>query len=84
VTCLRVDGNRAIAGGIVDESNEPQVPVGSAALIQVTDGGTPGAGNDSAINLLQTAPEDFEQCRFFAIAEIPITKGNIVVLAGAA
>src|SRR5262245_54312715 len=44
ITCLRAEGNRAVAGGVVTKSESPFSPVGSWILIHVTDNGFPGAG----------------------------------------
>jgi hypothetical protein len=42
VICLTVAGNRASVGGIIEQSNEPQYPVGRAVQLAFTDNGEPG------------------------------------------
>ncbi len=79
VTCLNVVGNKAVAGGVVEESNDPIAFAGSFALFQVTDNGSPGAEGDTAINFLQATPEEARACPFFVFDEIPILQGNILV-----
>jgi hypothetical protein len=76
VTCLTVVGNRAAARGPVEESTNPQNPVGSQLQIQVTDS---GAGNpDTQINFFGFAPDD-TGCPILPFGEPPITRGNFVV-----
>lgn len=84
VTCLRVEGNRAVAGGVVTRSEAATAPVGSGVLIQVTDNGSPGAGHDTNLNFLNFGGTDEEltTCPFTdvpGVAEITITRGNLVV-----
>jgi hypothetical protein len=79
VTCIRVVGNRAIAGGVVEQSSEPFAPERTFALVQATDNGSPGAGEDTSIGLLQADPVDALTCPFFAFPEVPIVQGNVLV-----
>jgi hypothetical protein len=82
ITCLHVEGNRAVAGGIVTKSRATNAPVGSGALIQVTDDGSPGAGLDTNINFVGFGPSDPEltTCPFIDdFGEITITKGDFSV-----
>ena len=81
ITCLRVQGNRAVAGGLVTKSESPFSPVGSAILIQVTDNGFPGAGRDTNINF-GAAVDDLTTCPFNDFPEITITKGDFAVYDG--
>jgi hypothetical protein len=60
VTCLRVDGNRAVAGGVVTKSEAVNAPVGSGILLQVTDNGVPGAGRDTNVNFVGFGGSDPE------------------------
>jgi hypothetical protein len=78
ITCLAVEGNRAAARGIVEESTAPTNPVGSEFQIQITDNGPPGSAADTNINLFGFAPG--EGCPdFFAFSEIPLDNGNFEV-----
>jgi len=83
VTCLHVQGNRAVAGGIVTSSEAANVPVASGVLIQVTDS-LPGPGRDTNINFVGFGGSDPEltTCPFTDLPEFPeitLTKGNFVV-----
>jgi len=81
ITCLRVEGNRAVAGGVVTRSELTNAPVGSGALIQVTDHGSPGAGRDTNVNFIGYGGSDPEltTCPSNDFPEITITKGNFAV-----
>jgi hypothetical protein len=82
VTCLRVDGNRAVAGGVVMKSEAPNAPVGSGFLMQVTDNGFPGAGRDTNINFGGFGGSDPEltTCPFTDdVTEITLAKGDLAV-----
>jgi hypothetical protein len=57
VTCLNVVGNSASIGGEVTRSNSPDFPVGSGALIFVTDNGEPGDQDRFFGNRTETPPE---------------------------
>ena len=82
VTCLRVEGNRAVAGGIVTKSEAVNAPVGSGILLQVTDNGFPGAGRDTNVNFVgfgRSEPE-LTTCPFTDdVIEVTITKGDLAV-----
>jgi hypothetical protein len=78
ITCLTVEGNRAAARGIVEESTAPLNPVGSAFQIQVTDNGSPGMFNDTNINFFGFEPGE-TGCPIIPFAEPPIEDGNFVV-----
>ena len=82
VTCLRVEGNRAVVAGIVTKSQAPNAPVGSGALLEFTDNGFPGAGRDTNLNFIGYGPSDPEltTCPFVDdFPEITITKGDVAV-----
>lgn len=82
VTCLRVDGNRAVAGGVVTKSEAVNAPVGSGILLQVTDNGFPGAGRDTNVNFVGFGGSDPEltTCPFTDdVIEVTITKGDLAV-----
>ena len=49
VVCLTVAGNRASVGGIIEQSNEAQYPVGHAVQLAFTDNGDPGIGKDTQV-----------------------------------
>jgi hypothetical protein len=57
VTCFHVVGNSASIGGEVTRSNSPDFPVGSGALIFVTDNGEPGDQDSFFGNRTETPPE---------------------------
>jgi hypothetical protein len=78
VTCLTVVGNRAAARGPVEESTNPQNPVGSQFQIQVTDNGPGSTTPDTEINFFGFSPED-TGCPILPFGEPPITQGNFVV-----
>lgn len=75
ISCLVVDGNRANAQAVVEESTAPEIPVGSGFGIQITDNGT----DDTNLNFFGFSPGDFECGLFSDPAEVPITQGNFVV-----
>jgi hypothetical protein len=81
VTCLRIEGNRAAAGGVVTRSEASNAPVGSGVIIQVTDNGSPGAGRDTNINFVGFGGSDPEltTCPITDFPEPVITRGNYVV-----
>jgi hypothetical protein len=49
VVCLTVTGNRASVGGIIEQSNEAQYPVGRAVQLAFTDNGDPGVAKDTQV-----------------------------------
>jgi hypothetical protein len=79
VTCLAVANHTAIVGGEISVSRVPLVPASTGVLIQIVDGGEPGAGRD-AVSFLPTLfppttcelPDDFP-------AVVTIDRGNFVV-----
>jgi hypothetical protein len=75
VNCLTVAGNRAAARGTVEESSNPQNPVGSDLQVQVTDNGKLA---DTNINFFGFGPGD-TGCPIIPFAERPITQGNFFV-----
>lgn len=76
VYCLTVEGNRAHARAIVEESTAPGIPVGSGFGIQVTDNGTA----DTNLNFFGFDPAQEPVCGLFnEPAEVPIDQGNFVV-----
>ena len=82
VTCLRVVGNRAVAGGVVTTSEASNAPVGSGVTIQVTDNGFPGAGSDTNINFVGYDGSDpaLTTCPSIGdFGEATITKGDFAV-----
>jgi hypothetical protein len=76
VVCLSVEGNKAMAGGVVESSNSTTYPVGSAVRIALTDNGDPGAGvRDTSTAFLGGEPT----CALEAVPELPLIDGNFVV-----
>lgn len=75
IYCLVVDGNRANAQAVVEESTAPGIPVGSGFGIQVTDNGTA----DTNLGFFGFSPGEFECGIFSDPPEVPITQGNFVV-----
>ena len=76
VSCLTVEGNRANARAIVEESTAPDIPVGSGFGIAITDNGTA----DTNLNYFGFDPAREPECGIFSVpAEVPIDQGNFVV-----
>jgi hypothetical protein len=75
IYCLVVDGNRANAQAVVEQSTAPDIPVGSGFGIQVTDNGTA----DTSLGFFGFSPGEFECGIFSDPPEVPITQGNFVV-----
>jgi hypothetical protein len=76
VTCLRVDGNRAIIGGVVTQSNLPSVPVGRGVVIEAVDNGEPGDADQARAffvpsQLANTCPD--------LPSTLPFQQGNFVI-----
>jgi Domain of unknown function DUF11 len=78
VVCLSVEGNRAMAGGVVESSNSAAFPAGSAVRIALTDNGDPGAGRDSSTAFLGGEPT----CALDVVQEQLLIDGNLVVRDG--
>ena len=80
VTCLTVAGNRAMARGTIEQSNQPGRPVGSEMLLQFADNGEPGAGRDGQINLIAGPGEELPAgCPIIPFAEPMVVRGNYTV-----
>ena len=85
VTCLNVQDNRAAIGGIVEESDNPSAPPGSAVIIGVEDNDVSGGGSeeDRHFRSPPLTPGQEQQCNnpftetAFAIAQ-PVV-GNYIV-----
>jgi hypothetical protein len=80
ITCLRVDGNKASVGGVVESSNTSRFPPGTAVQFAVTDNGDPGPGRDTQVGLLGGAVQP--TCDVPAAPEEPLLDGNFTVLDG--
>ena len=76
VTCLRVDGNTALVGGTQRETGMP-------FLIEVTDNGEPGAGEDTH-RYRPASPNEVASCSDFGNnpPPEPIERGNYIVQGG--
>ncbi len=80
VTCLTIAGNRAMARGTVERSNQPERPVGSEMLLQFADNGEPGQGRDGQINFIAGPGEELPAgCPIIPFAEPVIVSGNYTV-----
>ena len=80
VVCLTVSGNRASVGGIIEQSNEPQYPLGGGVLLAFTDNGEPGVGLDTQVTY--PTAENPTVCPvplFEYQPELPLIDGNYVV-----
>jgi hypothetical protein len=80
VVCLTVNGNRASVGGIVEQSNESQYPVGHAIQLAFTDNGDPGVGKDTQVTY--PGVDNASPCPvplFENQPEIALIDGNYVV-----
>ena len=76
VVCLIVDGNKAMAGGVVESSNSATFPPGTAARLAFTDNGDPGAGRrDSTVAFIGGEPT----CALEPVEELPLLDGNFVI-----
>jgi hypothetical protein len=83
VTCLTVDGRTATLGGVVDQSTDPKLPVGTAVVWQTVDN---GEGINAPVDLISRPssggkkdPKD-PSCAKVASKHILIESGNIQVL----
>jgi hypothetical protein len=76
VICLTVDGNKAMAGGVVESSNNAAFPAGTAVRLAFTDNGDPGAGRrDSSVAFIGGEPT----CALEPVEEQALIDGNFVV-----
>jgi hypothetical protein len=84
VFCVDVDGNQAIIGSIVEESNTSFVPVGSQVFRKVIDNGQGASDPPDQTGTISFFPPVFTQCFFatFPIATGPVVQGNFVVKDG--
>jgi hypothetical protein len=80
VVCLSVEGNKAMAGGVVESSNNPSLPAGTAVRLAFTDNGEPGAGRDTQVGFL--GGDITPTCVLEAVPELPLIEGNFVVRDG--
>src|SRR2546422_7755137 len=55
VTCLTVVANAATIGGVVESTDNPQIPEGTGILIGIVDNGSPGQGQDAVSELVVAA-----------------------------
>lgn len=80
VVCLTVSGNRASAGGIVEQTSSPATnPVGSTVHLGITDNGEPGAGRDLEVTYLQMQAAEICPVPLQETPEILLIDGNFVV-----
>jgi opacity protein-like surface antigen len=87
VTCLNVQGNRAVFGGIVRESNNLMFPPGSAVVAGVEDNQEPGPGRDRHFRDTNGFPPPRDQncnnqaefARFAPPSGQTIVEGNYIV-----
>ena len=77
VTCLRVNGNDAVWGGVVEQSRTPVIPEGAGVIGRIFDGGEPGAGRDRRVLIPGGPPPT--QCTDPGFPGLPIDQGNYVV-----
>jgi Domain of unknown function DUF11 len=76
VVCLSVEGNKAMAGGVVESSNSAAFPSGTAVRLAFTDNGDPGAGRrDTTVAFIGGEPT----CAIEPVEEQPLIDGNFVV-----
>lgn len=84
VFCVDVEGNHAVIGSIVEESNTSFVPVGSQVFRKVIDNGQGESDPPDQTGTISFFPPVFTQCFFatFPIATGPVVQGNFVVKDG--
>jgi hypothetical protein len=84
VFCVDADGNEAIVGSIVEESNTSFVPVGSQVFRKVIDNGQGRSDPPDQTGTVSFFPPLFTQCPLATapIATSPIVQGNFVVKDG--
>ena len=80
VVCLSVEGNKAMVGGVVESSNNPAYPAGTAVRLAFTDNGEPGAGRDTQVGFL--GGDITPTCALEAVPELPLIEGDFVVRDG--
>ena len=79
VVCLNVEGNKAMAAGIVESSNSAAYPPAPQCDWDSPDNGDPGAGRDTSTAFLGGEPT----CALQAVyQELPLIDGNFVVRDG--
>jgi hypothetical protein len=83
VTCLRVLGNRATLGGVIDQSTDKQLPVGALVVWETVDNGEGTAGEvpDQLSRPALAGKLPKEGCQSIAVKGHPtIVGGNIQVI----
>jgi hypothetical protein len=75
VTCLNVNGNRAVFGGVVEQSRLPTVPEGRGVLIEVQDNGEPNEADRADGFILFVPPTSCPVSVFTNLT----SQGNFVV-----
>jgi hypothetical protein len=79
LTCLRVDGNRAVVSGVVEQTNSGFAPLGSGVIAMGVDNGDPGpdgAPVDTVLALPQARP--LTNCPEELSAGVQLTSGDFV------
>ena len=81
VTCLRVEANQARLGGVVTQSTDPKVPVGSAVTWFAADNGEGLLDKPDLLSRPSLGKDPKNDChRLIKLAVDPILNGNIQVL----
>jgi len=83
ISCLNVTGNRAVIGGTVQRTNDPNIT--DSAFFVVEDNGEPGANSDMLSGVAfssEVGPEACQTLDTSNFALFPIEAGNIQVTDG--